>query len=173
MLTFARAVVTVTKVVLLILRFFRISSLKSDISNGALTQKEIFSYWLATTILFVLSTAPFGYKPSPQLWIYWLLYCAINLIGLRKCYLSNGGSSGVALSDKLVSLGWVTTVRGAVMLLLPLYVASIIFVGVIGAILGINESGIELLSEYVSYFVTLVYLAWVWLKTASHIRQLC
>ena len=155
------------------MRFFRISSLKSDISNGALTQKDVFSYWLATTILFCLSTAPFGFTSSTHLWIYWIFYCAINLIGLRRCYLANGGASGVAFSDKLVSLGWVTTVRGAFMLLLPLFVAIIIIVGVLGAALGVDESGIQLLAEYASSIVMLVYLAWVWLKTGSHIRQVC
>ena len=59
------------------------------------------------------------------------------------------------------------------MLLLPLFVAIIIIIGVLGAALGVDESGIQLLAEYASSIVMLVYLAWVWLKTASHIRQVC
>ena len=171
-MTAARAVVTIAIVAIQILKFFNISSLKSDISSGALTQKEIFSYWLATAIFLCLGAAPFGYKPSPHLWVNWLLYCAINLIGLRKCYLANGGSSGVAFSDKLVSLSWVVSVRGAFMLLLPLLIASIVILAVMGVVLGIDESRVQLLGEYIGLVVMLVYLAWVWLKTSSHIRQL-
>ena len=171
-MTAARAAVIIAIVDLLLSKFFRISSLKSDISSGALTQKEIFAYWLASTIAFCLVGAPFGYKQSPQGWVYWLLYCAINLIGLRKCYLANGGSSGVAFSDKLVSLSWVVSVRGAFMLLLPLLIASIVILAVMGVVLGIDESRVQLLGEYIGLVVMLVYLAWVWLKTSSHIRQL-
>lgn len=171
-MTIARAVVTLAIVAIQLLRFFNVSSLKSDISSGALTQKEIFSYWLATLIVLCLGAAPSAYEPSPLLWVYWLLYCVINLIGLRKCYLANGGSSGVAFSDKLVSLGWVTSVRGAFILLLPLLVASVVILVVFGVIFDINESGIQLLGEYLGMFVMLVYLAWAWLKTSSHIRQL-
>jgi len=171
-LTASRAVVTIAIVAIQLLKFFNISSLKSDISSGALTQKEIFSYWLATTILFCLSAAPFGYEPSSHLWVYWLLYCAINLIGLRKCYLANGGSSGVAFSDKLVSLGWVVSVRGAFMLFLPLFIAGIVILAVMDVVLGIDESRLQLLGEYIGYVVLLVYIAWAWLKTSSHIRQL-
>jgi len=171
-LTASRAVVTIAIIAIQLLKFFNISSLKSDISSGALTQKEIFSYWLATTILLCLGVVPFGYEPSSVLWVNWLLCCAINLIGLRKCYLANGGSSGVAFSDKLVSLGWVVSVRGALMLLLPLFIAGIVILAVMGVVLGIDESRFQLLGEYIGSVVYLVYLAWVWLKTSSHIRQL-
>ena len=86
--------------------------------------------------------------------------------------MANGGGSGVAFSDKLVSLGWVVSVRGAIMLLLPLIILSIIILAVFGVIFGIDESGLQLYGEYIGLVVMLVYVAWVWLKTSSHIRQL-
>ncbi len=58
------------------------------------------------------------------------------------------------------------------MLLLPLFILSIIILAVFGAILGIDESGLQLYGEYIGLVAMLVYLAWVWLKTSSHIRQL-
>jgi hypothetical protein len=154
------------------MKFFNISALKSEIANGLLTQAQVFSYWIATTIVLCLAGAPFSYKSSPFLWVYWVLYSAINLFGVRKCYLANGGSKGSAFSDKLVSLGWVVSVRSTLMLLLPMFTGSILLLGIIGGISGMSEAGLQLYGELLSLMVLLIYLAWVWLKISSHIRQL-
>lgn len=154
------------------MKFFNISALKSDISNGALTQGQVFRYWMASATIVCLSGAPLSLKSSASLWVFWVFSGAINLFGLRKCYLANGGSGGIAFSDKLVSLGWVVSVRGVFILFLPLLVGSGLVLCIISVIWGFTKDDTEMYADLLVSLVTLIYSLWVWLKTSSHIRQL-
>ena len=96
----------------------------------------------------------------------------MNSFGVRKCNLANGGSGRVAFSDKLISVGWVISVRGAFILLLLLLAGSTLLLGIVGGVLGIGEAGFEVYGELLGSVVMLIYLAWVWLKASSHTLQL-
>ena len=153
-------------------KFFNISALKSEIANGALTQKEVFCYQIAGTIMISLGAAPIAPNSSLLFWIYWLASGLINLFGVRKCYLANGANSGTRFLDKLVALGWVVSVRWSFMVLLPSLIAAFILMGIAGAALGIDEAKLQAYSELIAFIIMLVFTACLWLRIASHVREL-
>ena len=93
------------------------------------------------------------------------------VVMIWKCYLSNDGSSGHNFSDKLISIGWVMALRGFLIVFLPLGLVGSFVAGLYGELAGLSDEGIELLAANYMLFVVLVYELWVWLRTASHIRD--
>lgn len=158
---------------MLIVKFLGIQALKSEISSGTLGQRDVFSYWLASTVILALCGFPVAMASEPTVWAYfcWVASLIINITMLRKCYLANGGASGAKFSDKFISIGWVVTVRGFLLIFLPLLLVGPLAIGIAGSIAGASEVDIINLAENAVLLEALIYLLWVWLRTAAHIRD--
>ena len=156
---------------LLIMKFLGIRALKVELSERSLGQLDVFRYWLASTILLQLALFPVSNQPSGWDYVIWLISLVVAVVMIWKCYLSNGGSSGQNFSDKLISIGWVMALRGFLIVFLPLGLVGSFVAGLYGELAGLSDEGIELLATNYMLFAVLIYELWVWLRTASHIRD--
>lgn len=95
------------------------------------------------------------------------------VVMLRKCYLANGGASGEKWSDKFVSIYWVMSVRGFLIVFLPLFILGSIAATLAGMASGLSNEGVTSLVEDFVLVEVLVFELWVWLRTAAHIRDIC
>ena len=156
---------------ILTMKFLGIRALKVELAERSLGQVDVFRYWLASTILFQLALFPVSIQPSGWDYVFWMISLVVAVVMIWKCYLSNGGSSGHNFSDKLVSIGWVMALRGFLIILLPLGLVGSFMAGLYGEIAGLSDEGIDLLTTNYMLLVVLIYELWVWLRTASHIRD--
>ena len=156
---------------LLIMKFLGIRALKVELTERSLRQVDVFRYWFALTILSQLALFPVSIQPSRWDYVFWLISLVVAIVMIWKCYLSNGGSSGQNFSDKLISIGWVMALRGFLIVLLPLGLIGLFIAILYGGLAGLSDEGIELLASSYMLFVVLIYELWVWLRTASHIRD--
>ena len=155
----------------LTMKFLGIRALKVELAERSLGQVDVFRYWLASTMLFQLALFPVSIQPSGWDYVFWMISLVVAVMMIWKCYLSNGGSSGHNFSDKLVSIGWVMALRGFLIILLPLGLVGSFMAGLYGELAGLSDEGIELLATNYMLLVVLIYELWVWLRTASHIRD--
>ena len=156
----------------LVMKFLGIRALKVELSERSLGQADVFRYWLAATILLQLALFPVSIQPSGLDYAFWLISLIVAVVMIRKCYLSNGGSAGQNFSDKLVSISWVMAVRGFLFILLPLGLIGSFMAGLYGGLAGLSDEGVELLAANYMLFLVLIYELWVWLRIASHIRDI-
>ena len=155
----------------LTMKFLGIRALKVELSERSLGQVDVFRYWLASTILFQLALFPVSIQPSGWDYVFWMISIVVAVVMIWKCYLSNGGSSGHNFSDKLVSIGWVMALRGFLIILLPLGLVGSFMAGLYGELAGLGDEEIDLLTTNYMLLVVVIYELWVWLRTASHIRD--
>ena len=155
----------------MILKFLGIKALKSELSEGSLKQSDVFGYWLASTILLHLFILPTSMQPTVWDYLFWALTFAVTVVLLRKCYVANGGESGVKFSDKLVSISWVMLIRGFLFVFLPLFVIGSIVATFVGASLGYSDAATSKLVENCVLGEAFVFQIWVWLRIAAHIRD--
>ena len=155
----------------LIMKFLGIRALKVELSERSLGQVDVFRYWLASTMLFQLALFPVSNQPSGWEYVFWMISLVVAVVMIWKCYLSNGGSSGQNFSDKLVSIGWVMAVRGFLLIFLPLGLVGSFMAGLYGELAGLSDEGIEVLTANYMLLAVLIYELWIWLRTASHIRD--
>jgi hypothetical protein len=154
-------------------KFLGIQALKSELSHGgSLKQADVFGYWLAATLLFQLAIFPISEQPSSWNYLYWFMSSVMAVVMLRKCYLANGGASGEKWSDKFVSIYWVMSVRGFLIIFLPLFILGSIAATLAGMASGLSNEGVTSLVEDFVLVEVLVFELWVWLRTAAHIRDI-
>lgn len=141
--------------------FWNIKKLKKDLKKG-LSQKQQFSYLIASTIILSLTMTPWG---EPGIWDVYLslVISAITILGTVKMYVINGGSKGKDFLPRLISLGWVVSIRWAVLVLLPL---SILFSVLVVELLGVPEElGVIDIS-----FIGLLYIVFYWML-GKHLKE--
>jgi hypothetical protein len=154
-------------------KFLGIQALKSELSHGgSLKQADLFGYWLAATLLFQLAIFPMSEQLSYWDYLYWFVSSVMAVVMLRKCYLANGGASGEKWSDKFVSIYWVVSVRGFLIVFLPLFILGSIAATLVGMASGFSNEGVTGLVEDFVLIEVLVFELWVWLRTAAHIRDI-
>ena len=147
--------------------------MKSELSHGgSLKQADLFGYWLAATLLFQLAIFPMSEQLSYWDYLYWFVSSVMAVVMLRKCYLANGGASGEKWSDKFVSIYWVVSVRGFLIVFLPLFILGSIAATLVGMASGFSNEGVTGLVEDFVLIEVLVFELWVWLRTAAHIRDI-
>ena len=155
------------------MKFLGIQALKSELSHGgSLKQADLFGYWLAATLLFQLAIFPMSEQLSSWDYLYWFVSSVMAVVMLRKCYLANGGASGEKWSDKFVSIYWVVSVRGFLIVFLPLFILGSIAATLVGMASGFSNEGVTGLVEDFVLIEVLVFELWVWLRTAAHIRDI-
>ena len=155
------------------MKFLGIQALKSELSHGgSLKQADLFGYWLAATLLFQLAIFPMSEQLSYWDYLYWFVSSVMAVVMLRKCYLANGGASGEKWSDKFVSIYWVVSVRGFLIVFLPLFILGSIAATLVGMASGFSNEGVTGLVEDFVLIEVLVFELWVWLRTAAHIRDI-
>jgi hypothetical protein len=114
------------------LYFLNAKKLRRDLRQGSLSSFDVAAY----LFLVIGFQVPIWY-PAPDLgsvsdmqllsWVRvasGLISPVITFLGLRSCYLANGGLDGSSLAERYVSLGWVLAFRIS-LVALPPYVAAI------------------------------------------------
>tara|TARA_B100001057_G_scaffold475733_1_gene542849 strand:- start:482 stop:994 length:513 start_codon:yes stop_codon:yes gene_type:complete len=153
------------------LEILGIKALKAELSEGSLEQSDVFGYWLASTILLQLTILPMSMQPTGWDYLFWALSFAVTVVLLRKCYIANGGESGVKFSDKLVSISWVMLIRGFLFVFLPLFVIGSMVATFVGIALGYSDGATANLVENCVLGEAFIFEIWVWLRIAAHIRD--
>ncbi|MEZ9368709.1 hypothetical protein AB4140_07775 [Shewanella sp. 10N.286.51.B2] len=104
--------------------FWKIESLKEDIIQGNLTEKNKFYYALIYIAISVISFELIAYTPveNPNTWdtinsVGNILIAILGTVVVFKC---NGGSSGNDFLGKYFSIGFVVSIRSIPILLLML-----------------------------------------------------
>ena len=139
--------------------FWNIEKLKEDLKKQTVTEGELFKYLFATVVVYCLGfmmpyTADIWYKLSI------LLMTVITASGLYYLYKCNGGKNGKNFLEKYISLGWVVSVRWAVLVALPVMVVCLIILEAIGPSMYVAEG----------FFFDLVYISYFWML-GKHIKD--
>ena len=153
------------------MKFLGIKALKKELSEGSLKQADLFGYWLASTIVIQLALLPATNEPTLWEYLYWIASAVLAVVMLRRCYLANGGAAGAKFSDKFISISWVMTVRGLLMIFIPLAIVGFVVATLAGFTLGLDGEGVDALVENTLLVPGIVFELWVWLRTAAHIRE--
>lgn len=153
------------------MKFLGIRALKSELLEGSLRQSDVFGYWLAMMLLINLTLLPLAEQPSAWDYSYWFVSLVVSVVMLRKCYLANGGASGVKFSDRYVSISWVMTVRGILFVFIPLQIIVSVIVSLVGVNSGFSQQSVQALLEKCSLFESIICELWIWSRTVAHIRD--
>jgi len=103
--------------------WLNLTSLKSELEQGPLTQAHAFQYALANAVIAALVQAG-----KADQWWEASLTAAIAGLGTAYCYEANGGAAGSDFMARYVSLGWVVGLRAALA-----YTPAAIVVGILAA----------------------------------------
>lgn len=150
--------------------FLNLSKLKAEIREGKLAEAESFRYLLATFLVLYLTSIP-SPQGSESLIVY-LLLCLINLWGLRRAYLANGGGNGSSFLVRFFAMGWVIGLRGLVVLI-PVYLLMSVLLSILlpgSGLRGLTEA--SLVYEYSWYGCFIIYTIWYYLALSFHLRGL-
>ena len=92
--------------------FWNTTALKQKLADRPLTDAEAFPYYLAESLLIVVGMAIAAHV-VPEQWntAYYLAAIPVTAWGLYHAYARNGGAQGVQFLPRVVSLGWVLSVR--------------------------------------------------------------
>ena len=101
---------------------WNINKLKSDLLAGKVTEREIFKYILASTLLLGLVIVEYGAASELETISSTVSY-VITILGLFVFYRSNGGNNGKDFLKRYVSMGEVVTVRFFVMVMFPVLIS--------------------------------------------------
>ena len=151
------------------MKFLGIQALKTQLSEGSLKQSEVFGYWLASSLLLHFLIFPMAHEPTDWDFVFWAASLVVIVVMLRKCYLDNGGESGVKFSDKFISITWVMTLRGFLFVFVPLVVVGSLVIG----FLGLSDEATNQLIDNSALIDAFVFELWVWFRTAAHIKDIC
>ncbi|WP_152996235.1 hypothetical protein [Pseudoalteromonas sp. H105] len=90
--------------------FWKIESLKSDLREGNLTQSNDLKYLAGTLVLFVLASFP---SDTVNLFDYFnILLGVLSVIcGTALCFFANGGNQGSDFLRRYLSISWVVGIR--------------------------------------------------------------
>lgn len=160
--------------------FWKINKLKEILLIRSLTNKELIQYYIASGILLSFVTAILEISPASnafQVGFNLIISIAIILIGSNYLYRKNGGASGRQLLDRLLSIGWVVTIRllafGMPIILILTLVAAI-FGGVFYGLAGKepDEEGMESALNVLLSIMVHVWAGLVFWRTGKHISDL-
>ena len=157
--------------------FWNIKALKKVLVANALTESQVFAYFLAVltleTVTFQLTTL-FPGTEDADVWDYvgYVGSVVFTLGGTLVVYWQNGGSAGRGFLARYFPLLWVLTVRFLVFLLPCLVLAMIPMVFFSEALFGTDAEG----EDFAALSMYVVLLSWVWFmvfyyRLAVHIRE--
>jgi len=157
--------------------FWNIKALKKELVANALTESQVFVYFLAVltleTVTYQLATL-FPGTGDADVWDYaeYAGSVVFTVGGTLLAYRLNGGSAGRGFLARYFPLMWVLTVRFLVFLLPLLVLAMIPMVYFSEALLGTDAAG----EDFAALSIYVVMLSWVWFlvfyyRLAVHIRD--
>jgi hypothetical protein len=156
---------------------WNIKALKKELAANALTESQVFAYFLAVLTLETLTlelTALFPGTGETGIWDYvgFAGSVVFTLGGTLVAYRQNGGSAGKGFLGRFFPLMWVLTVRFLVFLLPLLVVAMIPLFYFSEALFGTDAAG----EDFAALSIYVVMLSWVWFlvfyyRLAVHIRD--
>ena len=156
---------------------WNIKALKKELVANALTESQVFAYFLAVLTLETLTfqlTVLFPGTGEAGIWDYvgFAGSVVFTLGGTLVAYRQNGGSAGKGFLGRYFPLLWVLTVRFLVFLLPLLVLAMIPMVYFSEALLGTDAAG----EDFAALSIYVVMLSWVWFlvfyyRLAVHIRD--
>jgi len=153
------------------MHFFNLSSLKNDIVEGKLRDTENFRYLLATFIVLYLASMPGLTDSSSMAGLgAYLVYILINVFGLWRCFVANGGTNGTDFLPRFFSLGWVLGLRGLTCLI-PFFFISLLIIGLFISSDASQTAGVEMASEYYWYVLFGIYQVWYYSALSFHMRD--
>lgn len=142
---------------------WKIDKLNEELIAGDITQREIFKYLMASSILYAL--AMIKYSNANTLDTLLGVACmVITVIGLLFIYKCNGGDNGKDFLIRYILISWVVGVRMFVLLTMPVIIVSIILKTIyMGGVSG-ETTNIELI-----YIILLNIISVLWV--AKHINR--
>lgn len=157
--------------------FWNIKALKKELVANALTESQVFAYFLAVltleTVTFQLTTL-FPGTEDADVWDYvgYVGSVVFTVGGTLVAYRQNGGSAGRGFLARYFPLLWVLTVRFLVFLLPFLVLAMIPMVYFSEALIGTDAEG----EDFAALSMYVVMLSWVWFlvfyyRLAIHMRD--
>ena len=157
--------------------FWNIKALKKELVANALTESQVFAYFLAVltleTVTFQLTTL-FPGTEDADVWDYvgYVGSVVFTVGGTLVAYRQNGGSAGRGFLARYFPLLWVLTVRFLVFLLPFLVLAMIPMVYFSEALFGTDAEG----EDFAALSMVVVMLSWVWFlvfyyRLAIHVRD--
>jgi len=157
--------------------YWNIKALKKELVANALTESQVFAYFLAVLTLETLTfqlTALFPGTGETGIWDYvgFVGSVVFTLGGTLVAYRMNGGSAGKGFLGRYFPLLWVLTVRFLVFLLPLLVLAMIPMVYFSEALFGTDAAG----EDFDALSMVVVILSWIWFlafyyRLAVHIRD--
>ena len=155
------------------MRFFSLSKVKNDISSGALGEQETFKYMIAWFIVFCMASFPASPEgASAASYVFWLVSSVVNIWGIKKSYVANGGARGSNFIGRFLALGWVLGIRGLIVFM-PTFVLLCVLLGVLIAMAGVLQNGVEqVVAEYALFSSLIVYMAWYYSRLCANLREL-
>ena len=142
--------------------FWRIDKLKAQLQQGDLPQREQFQYFLAMQVLVALATAPVSAANNYD-WIAWGIVILVTVLGVLYWYRCNNADSGSRFLERVMSIGFVVTVRLFVLLMLP---ALLLYLLVLEFFLEIPQE--TTLADVALYTILEIVLLW---RIGDHIRH--
>ena len=157
--------------------FWNIKALKKELVANALTESQVFVYFLAVltleTVTYQLATF-FPGTGDMGAWDYveYAGSVVFTVGGTLVAYRQNGGSAGRGFLARYFPLLWVLTVRFLVFLLPLLVLAMIPMAYFSEALFGMDTAG----EDFAALSMYVVMLSWVWslvfyYRLAVHIRD--
>ena len=134
--------------------FWRINNLISDLGSGRIAERQKMYYYLAGSLLSLLSIAVSLLLPAmPN--IYTVLNILLSLLltaaGILLCFEANARGDGEEFLTRMVCLSWVINIR-LLSVLIPLYIAYGIYLSMSGASGEAGPIDVLLTTAYVTYF---------------------
>lgn len=157
--------------------FWNITALKQELVANALTESQVFAYFLAVLTLEMLTfqlTALFPGTGETGIWDYvgFVGSVVFTVGGTLIAYRMNGGSTGKGFLGRFFPLLWVLTVRFLVFLLPLLVVAMIPLFFFSERLFGTDAAD----EEFAGLSMYVVILSWIWFlafyyRLAVHLRD--
>jgi hypothetical protein len=148
--------------------FWNIESLKKQLKEPGLTEKQIFVYILIYVAMEAVGMELMSYLPGedPGLWGYVAsaLNIAIAVAGTIYAFRANGGATGEHFAARYFSIGFVATIRFLV-LLIPIMGGMMVFWAASWESEGIVETTPVEVAVFSAWYAAL------YLYMGKHIRQ--
>ena len=150
-----------TQLRIFIMYIWRIESLKKDLKEGPLSEKENFLYLLLLLVLGTIALFPVIGSVSNHWDVYIaILTVAMTILGTWYLYKINGGNDGIRFVERYLALGWVVLVRYSVFVGIPtLIIYAVFIVGTMDP----NSTEVIQSTKYDFYLSFILGVAYYWL----------
>ena len=133
-------------------------ALSEDLANSCVPARDVAIYtalivglqvpiWYVAPVETVAEMVDGALNSLPS-----LFSVAVVIVGLRRCYLQNGGSEGEAFAERFVALGWVVGLQVGIVLI-PLFFLLSFLID-------------ELITQYLPVVVLAIQIAYYWRLSA-------